>query len=500
MAKKLLTLSYLFNHEQHRLNVFNFLKTTKINNYTLSSYLESLKRFDASKEDWDLMAKLIESSLSTMDKDDQWQKDDLQWQLASIYFFTEEYKKSLNYIKMCTWSNNDLLEYSKKEVCDVPVTYILAKSLIETGKKEHGIKILEQSLFVSETHDPAYELLLKHSPKALITLNKLFEFNPFEERPLIWKAKILISQGKIQEAEETITQAISIDPSDGEMGPGERMRVYGVLAEIKKLQGKEKDVKFLDGVLMAIRESEKADLYYQAGLIPQSIDMYVSSLKHFSDAYCIQSRTALRLSQSGRYKEAAPYFKRAFELMPDSFGRVESHCFGCEGIFSTQQAATIAQEVFSKLLKESPEKAQLHYLMGYLLESQDKDKEAISYYQKAVELDPLYINAWKNLLSIYDELGNKEELSKHFMAFIDLEIPTYQIDLNYFKSFSAKQIWTTVNKKKAHSIEVTNLFPLKKAESNIHIYMSSLDNDLRQTHPGVAIAIALGYSSIFDVY
>ena len=51
----------------------------------------------------------------------------------------------------------------------------------------------------------------------------------------------------------------------------------------------------------------------------------------FADAYCIQSRLALRYSELGDYVKAEQHYQRAFELMPDSFGRIESHCFGCEG-------------------------------------------------------------------------------------------------------------------------------------------------------------------------
>ena len=52
----------------------------------------------------------------------------------------------------------------------------------------------------------------------------------FQARPLIWKASALLNAGKVNEAEAAIKKAISIDPSDGEQGRGNRMRAYAVLA------------------------------------------------------------------------------------------------------------------------------------------------------------------------------------------------------------------------------------------------------------------------------
>ena len=35
--------------------------------------------------------------------------------------------------------------------------------------------------------------------------------------------------------------------------------------------------------------------------------------------------------------------------MPDSFGRVESHCFGCERAFEGQRAQSLAEKIFTEL-------------------------------------------------------------------------------------------------------------------------------------------------------
>ncbi|MFT5472635.1 MAG: tetratricopeptide (TPR) repeat protein, partial [Candidatus Promineifilaceae bacterium] len=113
-----------------------------------------------------------------------------------------------------------------------------------------------------------------------------------------------------------------------------------------------------------------------------------------SDAYCIQSRLAIQLEQTGNFAEAAKRYETAYELMPDSFGRIESHCFGCEGVFRTDRAQGIAERVFISLTKKTPEKPQVHYLLGYLRSQQGRYAEAAALFEKATTLDPDYLNAW----------------------------------------------------------------------------------------------------------
>ncbi len=103
--------------------------------------------------------------------------------------------------------------------------------------------------------------------------------------------------------------------------------------------------------------------------------------------------------------EAAEHYRRAFELMPDSFGRVESHCFGCEHVFAGEKSQGVAEKVFTQMLAVRPDKPQLHYLMGYLREEQERMPEAAEHFRKAVGLDPLYLNAWNRLAGIEEKLN-----------------------------------------------------------------------------------------------
>ena len=285
-----------------------------------------------------------------------------------------------------------------------PMGEAAAAALVNAGRKDEARVIVGAMLNERGGDDRVYELLLQlDGQAALPKLDALFARDPFEERPLIWKALLLHQAGKDEEAENIARKAIAIDPSDGEEGKGDRMRVYAVLAEIRAARGDLKDAEFFRGVVRAIRLSEDADDFFSAGLLTRAVKMYEESLTHFTDAYCIQSRLAVHLSELGQHELAAKHYEKAFELMPDSFGRVESHCFGCEGTFRGDEAQSVAERVFTKLAEKNPDKPQIHYLLGYLREEQGRGRDALPHFQRAVNLDPDYLNAWKKLEALSSE-------------------------------------------------------------------------------------------------
>ena len=313
--------------------------------------------------------------------------------------------------KSAHWGAKDLVQFVSSEMSSMgreEGTHVLraaAAALIHAGRNAEARAIVDALLDLDGGNDRNYELLIQLAGQdAAPRLDALFARDQFEERPLIWKALLLHQAGRDEEAEKIARQAIAIDPSDGEQGKGDRMRAYAVLADIRAARGDAKEADILRGVLRAIRQSENADDFSEAGLHTRAVKMYADSLNHFADAYCIQSRLAVHLSELGRHEEAAKHYAKAFELMPDSFGRVESHCFGCEGAFSGEQAQGVAERVFTTLVAKTPDKPQVHYLLGYLRGQQGREKDALPHFRQAVKLDPDYLNAWKQLAGLSQEL------------------------------------------------------------------------------------------------
>lgn len=341
------------------------------------------------------------------------------------------------------WPWEDLSESLDEAGSDVAIS--AAAALHKTGRSSEALNIVKDALIVASGNDRAYELLIDIAgADAIELLDQLFELDPYEERPIIWKAQIMLDAGDYDAAERLARQAISIDPSDGEQGKGDRMRVYAILSEALANKGDAAQARVYAGAVQAIRMSEDADDLYAAGLTNRAIALYKSSLDIFEDAYCIQSRLAVQLLENGQPEEAAKHFRKAFELMPDSFGRVESHCFGCEHIFDTIKAQDIAMSALLQLRKERPDKPQISYLLGFVLDTRQQTEQAVAHYERAVELDPMYLNAWSRLSSAYNSLNAPyEKRERAALATVRLDpfgkhvaVPMYQHSI-----LDLKELW-----------------------------------------------------------
>ena len=288
----------------------------------------------------------------------------------------------------------------------LPFGVLAARVLAARGDAAGARRALETQLARTAGSDAAYADyvdLLGAEAKPL--LDTLYSLDPYEERPLIWKAVLAARAGDQVEAERLARAAVAVDPSDGEQGRGDRMRVYSVLGAARAAQGDTTEAEFFSRVVKAIRLSEEADRWHSAGLFTRSIEGYRRALGLFSDAYCVQSRLAIRLVEQGRLEEAMEHYRKAYELMPGSFGRVESHCFGCESAFDGERQQGVAEEVFARMAAADPKKPQVPYLLGYLREEQGRLVEAGELYRRAVELDPLYLNAWKKLSALEERMA-----------------------------------------------------------------------------------------------
>jgi tetratricopeptide (TPR) repeat protein len=284
--------------------------------------------------------------------------------LAQVYYNAGRWDDILTLLQQVPgWGAADLVDVAGEKAYTERYTpqslgLMAARALVETGRVNQALPILDYALQVDAGDDAAYELLLKIGKGDLVAkLDALYQQDQFQNRPLIWKATLLLQQGKIAEAEQACKTAITVDPSDGETGKGNRMRVYSVMADVCDAKKDTTQANFFRNVVKAIRLSENADDFYDAGLLTRAVTMYGQALDLFSDAYCIQSRIARQLAELGRMDEAAVHYRKAFELMPVSFGRMESHCFGCERAFQGKTAVAIAEQTFTRHARQGPQKA-----------------------------------------------------------------------------------------------------------------------------------------------
>ncbi|MEI9895321.1 MAG: tetratricopeptide repeat protein [Chthoniobacter sp.] len=349
--------------------------------------------------------KLVSESPLMNGENEQEQLGNVTEQLAAIYHLAGREGDVLKIIEQSPyWNVVDLSDLRGSEKLNVPILYMAAKALATAGRKEEARRIVNRLVEIQSGYDPGYALLLELGGDGVEKrLDELAQRDRFQERPLIWKAKLQGDAGRLEEAEKSARAAIAIDPSDGEEGKGDRMRAYAVLGDILEKKGDAAQAKIIRGAVEAIRLSENADDWWEAGLLRRAVKMYEEALEHFADAYCIQSRLALRYSELGDLARAEQHYQRAFELMPESFGRIESHCFGCEGAFASERAQNVAERVFTQLAASPAARPQVFYLLGYLRQEQGRAAEAAAEFSKAVKLDPDYFNAWEHLTEVGGE-------------------------------------------------------------------------------------------------
>ena len=286
-----------------------------------------------------------------------------------------------------------------------PLAVPVAEALLAAGRRAEALRCALLALDQAPACDAAYALLLRIDPAgAPAVLARLQRRDALEDRPLLWLAQLQLDGGDAATAAVTAKVAVDLDPSDGDQGPDDRMRARAVLAAAFDKLGRGEEAKPLRTAIAAIRAGERADRLERAGLSSRAAAAYAKSLEIRDKTYCVQSRLAVTLSRLGRNEEAAVHFRRAFELMPVAFGRRESHCFGCEGVFAGVDARRIAEEVFTGLIAKDPNNAKHQYLLGYLRATQDRPVEAAAAYRAAVRLDPGYYSALEHLLGLDQQL------------------------------------------------------------------------------------------------
>jgi tetratricopeptide (TPR) repeat protein len=220
----------------------------------------------------------------------------------------------------------------------------------------------------------------------------------------------------------------------------------------------------------------------QLGLYQRAFAGYRKALEQFADAYCIQSRLAIRLAEQGRREEAFQHYRRAYELMPASFGRVESHCFGCESVFEGAEQQTLAERVFNDLLAKDPQKPQIHYLLGYLQKERGRYPEAVKRFSESVRLDPDYLNAWKHL----NDLGARvylapaeRDVARMKLLELDPHMRHVHYDLNSVGDLNA--LWVGVEKANAATKRAEPpLYRLKASAEQIEAAQATMPAEARE--------------------
>lgn len=406
-------------------------------------------------------------------------------ELVSLYAASGQYPDALKLLRGSTlWGVNDFVTLvALKDSLGVPLAASVARTLTASGDKPAATRVALAALDTLPGADALYAALIDADDSAATYLDQLYSRDRFEERPLIWKAVLAKRAGDLGGAQTLIEQAIAIDPSDGEQGRGDRMKAYAVLADILEARGNARAASEYREAVAAIRISEDTDELHTLGLYQRAFAGYRAALDHFSDAYCIQSRLAVQLAQQGRREEALAHYRRAYELMPDSFGRVESHCFGCENVFDGEEQQRVAEAAFADVVAKNPRKPQGHYLLGYLREEQGRFVEALQEYRQAVALDPEYLNAWKRMHDLAEHIYiEADELDIARLKLLELDPAARHVHYELSEIGDFGSLWQAAERASASrrsSVTSDSVYVLEASSRKFAAALAALPDGLR---------------------
>ncbi|MBV8783628.1 MAG: tetratricopeptide repeat protein, partial [Gammaproteobacteria bacterium] len=194
-------------------------------------------------------------------------------------------------------------------------------------------------------------------------------------------------------------------------------------------------------------------------------------------------RLAIQLSRQGYHQQAAEHYRRAYELMPVSFGRVESHCFGCESVFEGSEPQSIAEQVFQKLVAKEPGNARVHYLQGYLFEEEHRYAEALPAFRTAVQIDGDYLNAWRHLnqLSAHMHL-NAVDRDVVIMRLLQLDPQQRHVSYEVGEAGDFAMLWNTaaeVSRGWPVTENKQGLYPLRESARHYEQQQAKLPAEMR---------------------
>ena len=254
------------------------------------------------------------------------------------------------------WRSNDLKNEQDLYGGDFNLLLAAAKAFLATGDQKNGMNVLRWSLRSRKKVDEGYRLLIDilGEATALSELERMEQLDPFDNRPPLWRATILLKQGKLDEAERAAKKSIEIDAADEDIEPGRRMAATEVLIEVLEAKKKSEEVAKLRKTVEAIRLSEKADIYADAGLGFESIRLYREALGIDPQSCRTHLRLANAYFKGGLNAEAGSEYRLGFELLPRFVSRKCSIPLIPDSYRWNPVSTRIGEDVFGAMVRRRP--------------------------------------------------------------------------------------------------------------------------------------------------
>jgi superkiller protein 3 len=130
--------------------------------------------------------------------------------------------------------------------------------------------------------------------------------------------------------------------------------------------------------------------------------------------YDYQSRNNLGIiyGRQGQTEKALNEFATAIRLKPDE----DPIKINLAVLYERQKEYRKSGEILDGLILKSPRDANLHFRKGLLLKKEGRMEEAISEYNKSIELAPQIINPYEEIGNIYLSHFNDSEKARDYYS------------------------------------------------------------------------------------
>jgi tetratricopeptide (TPR) repeat protein len=291
------------------------------------------------------------------------------------------------------------------------VQYEISDLFLQYGYIQHAKRVLEHLRFIFPDEaqiaiDYASVLIeLGEEEEALNILTSIEESAPEYPQCLLILADYYQMQGLYEVAEQRINEALEILPDEPliHFAKAELLFEIGRFTEAARIyEDLHKQEKTIAGVLLAER---LAEVYRAGGGYETALDYYMEALEEkvtadllYGSAYsafqCEKYETAIR--QLEDLKELDPDYFSSYLLLAQSYAMLEDN----------KKAYSIIKEG----IKRDEYEKSFYLFAGKIALKNNLPEESIEHLQKAIALDPEYMEAILVLMSIYHQMERYDEI------------------------------------------------------------------------------------------
>ncbi|HOZ29295.1 MAG TPA: tetratricopeptide repeat protein [Bacteroidales bacterium] len=255
-------------------------------------------------------------------------------------------------------------------------------------------------------------------------LNKLIRQNPKNADLFIKRSELHLETKNVEEAINDLEIALKVDTL--------RQEVYIKLSDLYLSDGKSEKAK---NILTLCLHRFPFNVEARVGIakLYLYVQMYSEAMKEIlnleandlqnADSYFVK---ALILNETEMFDDAIKALKKAIEYNPDHW-----EAYNLLGIIYERLDNPLAMEYFKTAVRLFPENSEIRFNAGYVLQQFGEIEKAIDEYNKVIELDSMYYQAYFNLgyLFVNDVKDYKKSL-EYFSAAIKCDSSAYKAFYN----------------------------------------------------------------------